>query len=56
MKVSDLIPGNKYKATCFNGNTCTFIEVLEKFSEDCACITVQYKGRLYAATINQLYI
>lgn len=56
MKVSELIPGNKYNATCFNGNKCTFIETQKKFSEDCACVIVQYLGRLYIASASQLYI
>lgn len=56
MKTSELIPGNKYNATCFNGNKCTFVKIDKEFSEDCASIIVEYQGRLYCASINQLYI
>lgn len=54
MKVSDLIPGTKYRASCFNDALCTFVAVQEYFSDDCALVTVKYRGRLYIATIGQL--
>lgn len=56
MKVSELIPGNKYNATCFNGNMCTFVEVFEEFPDGSALVSVEYQGRLYLASIHQLYI
>lgn len=55
MEIKDLIPGNKYRATCFNGNYCTFLKVVEEFSDGSACISVEYKGRLYFASRHQLY-
>lgn len=55
MKVSDLIPGNKYNATCFNGDTCVFVEVIEYISEECSLVAVIYRGRRYIASSYQLY-
>ena len=54
MKVSDLIPGAQYSASCFNNNLCTFVSVHDYFSDDCALLTVSYRGKLYLATIRQL--
>jgi hypothetical protein len=54
MKVSALITGAKYRASCFNNDLCTFVAVQEYFSDDCALLTVQYHGRLYLATVRQL--
>lgn len=54
MKVSNLIPGAKYRASCFNDALCTFVAVHEYFSDDCALLTVKYHGRLYLATVRQL--
>lgn len=56
MKISELVPGEKYHATCFAGNTCTFLSVYEKIDSEHAVLSVEYGGKLYLATPNQLYI
>lgn len=56
MKATDLIPGNEYKSTCFNGDKCKFIGVNQECSDGSALITVEYKGRLYFASCHQLYV
>lgn len=55
MKVSQLVYGNKYNATCFNGDACVFVEVIEYISEECSLVAVIYRGIRYIASSYQLY-
>jgi hypothetical protein len=50
-----LIPGYKYKATCFNGDTCTLIEIVQSCDDGSALVSVMYHGRVYLASNYQLY-
>lgn len=55
MKITDLIPGERYKATCFDGNECIFVEVVQECADGSALIVVQYGGQFYLASIDHLY-
>lgn len=56
MKISELVLGEKYQATCFGGKICTFLSVYEMIDSEHAVLSVEYGGKLYLATPNQLYI
>ena len=54
MTTKELKPGNKYNATCFDGETCTFLGVIEECSDGSALISVEYRGKCYLASNYQL--
>jgi hypothetical protein len=55
IRVSDLVPGEKYCASCFNGEKCTFVSIEKQFDDYTAAINVSYNGKLYLASSYQLY-
>lgn len=55
MNTTDLIPGSRYKATCFNGAEVTLLEVVQDFPDGSALVSVSYHNRIYLASNYQLY-
>lgn len=54
MNVFDIVIGAKYCATCFNGDACTVLEILQELDPETALLSVEYKGKLYLASSYQL--